>query len=142
MAKRGAAKRPRSRFERLTWNTPGFAGVIFIESNPFVFSNTDAECDYLVSGEAEFDSSVVMEPGVTLVFTRSSSMEISGTLTATGTEDLPITLMAEVASDGYWNGLVIGGVGNLLEHVEIRDCLLYTSPSPRDLSTSRMPSSA
>ena len=25
---------------------------------------------------------------------------------------------------------------------EIGDCLLYTSPSPRDLSTSRMPSSA
>ena len=25
---------------------------------------------------------------------------------------------------------------------EISDCLLYTSPSPRDLSTSRMPSSA
>ena len=24
----------------------------------------------------------------------------------------------------------------------IEDCLLYTSPSPRDLSTSRMPSSA
>ena len=26
--------------------------------------------------------------------------------------------------------------------VDGRDCLLYTSPSPRDLSTSRMPSSA
>ena len=26
--------------------------------------------------------------------------------------------------------------------VESSDCLLYTSPSPRDLSTSRMPSSA
>ena len=26
--------------------------------------------------------------------------------------------------------------------IELRDCLLYTSPSPRDLSTSRMPSSA
>jgi len=25
---------------------------------------------------------------------------------------------------------------------KIKDCLLYTSPSPRDLSTSRMPSSA
>ena len=25
---------------------------------------------------------------------------------------------------------------------ELWDCLLYTSPSPRDLSTSRMPSSA
>ena len=26
--------------------------------------------------------------------------------------------------------------------IETNDCLLYTSPSPRDLSTSRMPSSA
>ena len=26
--------------------------------------------------------------------------------------------------------------------IGLRDCLLYTSPSPRDLSTSRMPSSA
>ena len=30
----------------------------------------------------------------------------------------------------------------LLENDTIRTCLLYTSPSPRDLSTSRMPSSA
>ena len=28
------------------------------------------------------------------------------------------------------------------EEVSIESCLLYTSPSPRDLSTSRMPSSA
>ena len=28
------------------------------------------------------------------------------------------------------------------EFNEVIDCLLYTSPSPRDLSTSRMPSSA
>ena len=28
------------------------------------------------------------------------------------------------------------------EVMESKDCLLYTSPSPRDLSTSRMPSSA
>ena len=27
-------------------------------------------------------------------------------------------------------------------HLHIEGCLLYTSPSPRDLSTSRMPSSA
>ena len=26
--------------------------------------------------------------------------------------------------------------------VEVKDCLLYTSPSPRDMSASRMPSSA
>ena len=30
----------------------------------------------------------------------------------------------------------------LLDEVIINTCLLYTSPSPRDLSTSRMPSSA
>ena len=39
------------------------------------------------------------------------------------------------------------GVDNYLSQVETvaslkRACLLYTSPSPRDLSTSRMPSSA
>ena len=27
-------------------------------------------------------------------------------------------------------------------HIKVTNCLLYTSPSPRDLSTSRMPSSA
>ena len=30
----------------------------------------------------------------------------------------------------------------LKNYVDAYDCLLYTSPSPRDLSTSRMPSSA
>ena len=29
-----------------------------------------------------------------------------------------------------------------ITYAPIMDCLLYTSPSPRDLSTSRMPSSA
>ena len=28
------------------------------------------------------------------------------------------------------------------EYMQVESCLLYTSPSPRDLSTSRMPSSA
>ena len=32
--------------------------------------------------------------------------------------------------------------GLITEHLEDIPCLLYTSPSPRDLSTSRMPSSA
>ena len=30
----------------------------------------------------------------------------------------------------------------LIQRMRLEDCLLYTSPSPRDLSTSRMPSSA
>ena len=32
--------------------------------------------------------------------------------------------------------------GTLIYIAHIEGCLLYTSPSPRDLSTSRMPSSA
>ena len=37
----------------------------------------------------------------------------------------------------------VGGMP-MLEHTlaRLKACLLYTSPSPRDLSTSRMPSSA
>ena len=38
--------------------------------------------------------------------------------------------------------MYIGDVGSRGLHHLVYDCLLYTSPSPRDLSTSRMPSSA
>ena len=34
------------------------------------------------------------------------------------------------------------GITEALKQQEFKGCLLYTSPSPRDLSTSRMPSSA
>ena len=36
----------------------------------------------------------------------------------------------------------IDRVGPLMQKFKPEACLLYTSPSPRDLSTSRMPSSA
>ena len=41
---------------------------------------------------------------------------------------------------GMLSGLSAGSF--LARYGVIRTCLLYTSPSPRDLSTSRMPSSA
>ena len=41
-----------------------------------------------------------------------------------------------------WRKRVNGRTTKHLKLRENRDCLLYTSPSPRDLSTSRMPSSA
>ena len=42
------------------------------------------------------------------------------------------------------DGADIEGYNDKLNQIgaELGDCLLYTSPSPRDLSTSRMPSSA
>ena len=45
----------------------------------------------------------------------------------------------------YWPQLFLGitfNYGLILAWTSIYSCLLYTSPSPRDLSTSRMPSSA
>ena len=46
-----------------------------------------------------------------------------------------------LASGFYGQYLDVEGVFKT-EYDLIRSCLLYTSPSPRDLSTSRMPSSA
>ena len=60
--------------------------------------------------------------------------DISG-LTASTTA---FTTTNQVSSSGtsYTSG------GQALDSQAVSTCLLYTSPSPRDLSTSRMPSSA
>ena len=47
--------------------------------------------------------------------------------------------------EGVIKNIVTNGSGKKLEYFEveaIKSCLLYTSPSPRDPKTSRMPSSA
>ena len=51
-------------------------------------------------------------------------------------------LKAKLRADGQ--DIIDFGFGNpdLPTPQHVIDCLLYTSPSPRDLSTSRMPSSA
>ena len=50
---------------------------------------------------------------------------------------------------GAQTGVWVPGAGEIIVDIDRRNkissisaCLLYTSPSPRDLSTSRMPSSA
>ena len=54
-----------------------------------------------------------------------------------------IDLCNEIIRDELPAGdLAREGRSDLPTPVEIKACLLYTSPSPRDLSTSRMPSSA
>ena len=70
-------------------------------------------------------------------------------------EDSTILVMV-VQVQGQSMGLVVSQIDNIIEQnleefksssseifsEDIMTCLLYTSPSPRDLSTSRMPSSA
>ena len=61
--------------------------------------------------------------------------------------DTLVKLNRQMNND-YTKGNMIGNTQRHMQHVaEIPNvvynhCLLYTSPSPRDLSTSRMPSSA
>ena len=37
---------------------------------------------------------------------------------------------------------IVEAIATAREHGDLKDCLLYTSPSPRDRTRSRMPSSA
>ena len=50
--------------------------------------------------------------------------------------------LVELETDKAAQELVAPEDGTLEEILVAEGCLLYTSPSPRDLSTSRMPSSA
>ena len=55
-------------------------------------------------------------------------------------------VVEHMRAEGYAVGnvdvTIIAQRPKLAPHIEAMRCLLYTSPSPRDLSTSRMPSSA
>ena len=53
-----------------------------------------------------------------------------------------MTLVVCVAMWGVACLIVFAGKLFMDSRIEYQHCLLYTSPSPRDLSTSRMPSSA
>ena len=67
-----------------------------------------------------------------------------------GDPELPVELFPEMQYGAYARKMSQEGKFNFYDiagssvdmHVEYYDCLLYTSPSPRDSMTSRMPSSA
>ena len=60
-------------------------------------------------------------------------------------DKLLLEIMAYVLERGHYDPETIDDSFSenvFMNYIESMDCLLYTSPSPRDLSTSRMPSSA
>jgi len=59
-------------------------------------------------------------------------------------EHFAVRKVAGLFDVSHMGRLVVDGSGSeaYLQRLLTNDCLLYTSPSPRDLSTSRMPSSA
>ena len=59
-----------------------------------------------------------------------------------GTKGKPIWVLAFIVIGGGLPFGLLGMVGAQFAPASHMGCLLYTSPSPRDLSTSRMPSSA
>ena len=76
----------------------------------------------------------------------SGSASISGTLTQNNTLTAVLDhSIQDPATKVYeWRRGNSGGaiIGTSINYTLVQACLLYTSPSPRDLSTSRMPSSA
>ena len=102
----------------------------------------------LASGDATPDE------GDTVIF--QITVTNDGPDTATGvslTDSLPagLTFVADTVSQGSYDPatglfdigtLASGATATLTLEGTVDVCLLYTSPSPRDLSTSRMPSSA
>ena len=80
---------------------------------------------------------------VFLIVILLASVSLSGCLgqSGKGGQDEPVSSPVDVDGDDY-NVLYIGhSFGRKFAEL-LEDCLLYTSPSPRDATLSRMPSSA
>ena len=57
-----------------------------------------------------------------------------------GNKGIGLCISKVFADDGY--AVFVGAREDTKELLELKGCLFYTSPSPRDRSTSRMPSTA
>ena len=124
------------------------AGMAHAEAylrNLFTTNNTDKLIDhytYVLASDGDLQEPVALGSaslaghlGLSklIVFYDANSAQISG-----NTDRSDSTDYAEVFNRFQWDVHEIDGH----DHDQLNNCLLYTSPSPRDLSTSRMPSSA
>ena len=68
--------------------------------------------------------------------------ELKRILRCQGADLVGIGDMSKVENCNFKRGVAVAVALPQNVIIDLQDCLLYTSPSPRDLSTSRMPSSA
>ena len=113
-----------------------FLLVSFIISSAFVFSQTNTGSPYSLNelGEINFLGNV-------------SSISMGGIDSAIDSIEFNInnpSSLAKLKTTNYLIGTFYKttGISNSVTTDKVNTCLLYTSPSPRDATLSRMPSSA
>ena len=87
---------------------------------------------------------LAVETALKGVIIRDQPSEIEFSVTMDGKQDIVNVQLKRLGAklgDGH-NLEKLAEIANFVKPNDDRTCLLYTSPSPRDLSTSRMPSSA
>ena len=123
---------------------------------PVVTSSTSDASGYVTEAGHNDDRSV--DPGTTTTSGTLTSSDVDNGSSSTWTVDGGSSVTGtygslSITADGVWTytldnslttteALKEGQTETETFTARVTDCLLYTSPSPRDLSTSRMPSSA
>ena len=97
----------------------------------------DINGDLDVDGHTNLDN--VSISGVTTFAGSVNNLVLSGVVTTTG---LDVNGNADISGNLSVGGVLTYEDVTSIDSVGIITCLLYTSPSPRDLLKSRMPSSA
>ena len=131
---------------------------ITVEQNANIVIDIPTSAD---QGETDTPTAVLLEGGADRNYTQLGSISITEDFVSENTDDDPF-LDGGVADGSGRTGILISGASPFQGNIELANssailvegndsfginldntpCLLYTSPSPRDLSTSRMPSSA
>ena len=96
------------------------SGVINL---PTTLVDTPSTCDYLLEGDLRVTSTLIIEPGVRVVATRSSSITVEGAdLIAVGTADKRIVFEGQEPLQGYWGGVALEDARpSRIEYVDIKD---------------------
>ena len=95
--------------------------------------------------QTKFGQLVSVAVGIPVVFQAFTNMAVAVQLIPVTGQPLPLV---STGGTSIWITFLAMGIllsvskNNLKHNTVVINCLLYTSPSPRDLSTSRMPSSA